>query len=519
MRHSSTKVGRRRKVCCVTLPRVRRAVILLGLAVVVAAIGVASARAGDTGTTTTETTTTGTTATTPVPSYARLAPSYLPTSCVGAGAALIEEPGRSPWALGTPASSLGPSAYPRATPLVAFGSLAASGATCSSTSVTLASVSLFGGAVTASSVSGTAGRGTVTGLQVEGVDETLGPGQLVAVGNWAHVTVEQKVGRARAVLVVTLLAPHSSLPAGTVIAVGFEAAPQPTSKPKRASQQSHPQADGQSPPTVSHTDQTAKASQTHAHATKKHQQLQPQKPPPHYPRAPSPLKVGGGFTDAVQDNPVVATALQYLGVPYQWGGTSPTTGFDCSGLVQFVFAKLGVPLVHYAAEQYRTPNGIWVPPDRLQPGDLVFFVGSDGTRKEPGHVGIYIDDGYIVDAPHTGTLVRIDNLNEPNLANQYVGARRIDTTLIDARHLLRAAKPAASVMALPVGLQQLNALASLGEPLGTLTADAASVRTADRVWIWTGGTLGGLLLLLVTSGLLLRRRRRSDASPSHGTLT
>src|SRR6476660_4625511 len=85
MRHSSTKVGRQRKVCCVTLPRVRRAVILLGLAVVVAAIGVASARAGDTGTTTTETTTTGTTATTPVPSYARLAPSYLPTSCVGAG--------------------------------------------------------------------------------------------------------------------------------------------------------------------------------------------------------------------------------------------------------------------------------------------------------------------------------------------------------------------------------------------------------------------------------------------------
>jgi cell wall-associated NlpC family hydrolase len=493
--------------------------MLFGLAVVVAAIGVASARAGDTGTTTTETTTTGTTTTTSAPSYARLAPSYLPTSCVGAGAALIEEPGRPPWALGTPASSLGPSAYPAATPLVAFGSLAASGATCSSTSVKLASVSLFGGAITASSVSGTAGRGTVTGLQVEGADESLGPGQLVAVGNWAQLTVERKVGRARAILVVTLLAQHSSLPAGTVIAVGFEAAPQPAAKPKPATQQSHPQADGQAPPTVSHTGPTAKPSQTNAHATKKHQRLQHQKPPPDYPRAPSPLKVGGGFTDAVQDNPVIATALQYLGVPYQWGGTSPKTGFDCSGLVQYVFAKLGVPLVHYAAAQYRTPYGVWVPPDRLQTGDLVFFVGSDGTRKEPGHVGIYIDDGYIIDAPHTGTLVRIDNLNEPKLANQYVGARRIDTNLIDARHLLHAAKPAAPVTAVPVGFQQLNALASLGEPVGTLTADVAGARTADRVWSWTGGTLGGLLLLLVPGGLLVRRRLRSDASPSPETLT
>src|SRR4029077_14599666 len=113
MRHSSTKVGRQRKDYCVTLPRVRRAVILLGLAGVVAAIGVASARAGDTGTTTTGTTTTGTTATTPVPSYARLAPSYLPTSCVGAGAALIEKPGRSPCALGSAAPERASSAGTR----------------------------------------------------------------------------------------------------------------------------------------------------------------------------------------------------------------------------------------------------------------------------------------------------------------------------------------------------------------------------------------------------------------------
>jgi hypothetical protein len=216
----------------------------------------------------------------------------------------------------------------------------------------------------------------------------------------------------------------------------------------------------------------------------------------------------------VQDNPVLATALQYLGIPYQWGGASPTTGFDCSGLVQYVFAQLGVPLVHYAAAQWHSPDSVWVAPNRLQPGDLVFFIGSDGTRKAPGHVGIYVDDGYIIDAPHTGTSVRIDSLNEAKLANQYVGARRIDTKLIDARHLLHATTPAASVTGIPLGFPPMT-LASLGEPLGTVAADAATVRTASRgIWMWAGATLGGLLLLLVTGGLLVRRRRPPDASPS-----
>jgi cell wall-associated NlpC family hydrolase len=413
--------------------------------------------------------------------------------------------------LGTPASSLGPAAYPTANPLVAFGSLAASGETCSSTSITLASVSLFGGAVTASSVSGTAGRGMVTGLQVEGADESLGTGQVVAVENWAQVSLERKVGRARALLVVTLLAPHGSLPAGTVIAVGFEVAPQPIAKAQHTPQPTHPETDGQAPPTVNPAGSSASASRIHAHATKKHLQPQAQKPPPDYPASPSPF-AGGGFTDAVKDNAVVATALQYLGVPYQWGGASPKTGFDCSGLVQYVFAQLGVPLVHYAAAQYRSPDGVWVPPDRLQPGDLVFFIGSDGTRKEPGHVGIYVDDGYIIDAPSTGAFVRIDSLTEPKLASQYVGARRIDLKLIDARHLLHATKPAASVTGAPLGFPP-TALPSLGQPLGTVAADAATVRTASRgVWIWLGGSLGGLLLLLVPGGLLVRHRRTPDTS-------
>jgi cell wall-associated NlpC family hydrolase len=108
-------------------------------------------------------------------------------------------------------------------------------------------------------------------------------------------------------------------------------------------------------------------------------------------------------------------ALQYIGVPYLWSGESPS-GFDCSGLVSYVFAQLGVDLPHSAADQYG--YGVDVPRDELQPGDLVFF---DNLT----HVGIYIGDNEIVNAPDTGSFVRIDSLAEPWYANHYVGARRV----------------------------------------------------------------------------------------------
>ena len=112
---------------------------------------------------------------------------------------------------------------------------------------------------------------------------------------------------------------------------------------------------------------------------------------------------------------VVAIAMQYIGVPYLWGGASPS-GFDCSGFIMYVYAKLGVSLPHNAAMQY----GVGVPVSRseLQPGDLVFFNGL-------GHNGMYIGGDQFIHAPHSGDFVKISSLNDSWYARTWVGARRV----------------------------------------------------------------------------------------------
>jgi peptidoglycan DL-endopeptidase CwlO len=108
----------------------------------------------------------------------------------------------------------------------------------------------------------------------------------------------------------------------------------------------------------------------------------------------------------------VAIAEGYLGVPYVWGGASPA-GFDCSGLVMYVYAQLGVSLPHNAAAQYyMLPH---VSESDLEPGDLVFFDGLN-------HVGIYVGGGQIIHAPHTGTVVQISSLSG---GGSFAGAARV----------------------------------------------------------------------------------------------
>jgi cell wall-associated NlpC family hydrolase len=122
--------------------------------------------------------------------------------------------------------------------------------------------------------------------------------------------------------------------------------------------------------------------------------------------APSaPLPSGSGNAAAA------SIAMQYLGVPYVWGGASPS-GFDCSGLASYAYAQIGKSVPHYT-------GAIWaafpkVPSDQLAPGDMVFFNGL-------GHMGIYIGGGQYVHAPHTGDVVKVSSLAG---RSDYVGAVR-----------------------------------------------------------------------------------------------
>ncbi len=111
-----------------------------------------------------------------------------------------------------------------------------------------------------------------------------------------------------------------------------------------------------------------------------------------------------------------AIAQRYLGIPYRWGGSSPRTGFDCSGFVMFVYAKVGVSLPHNAAAQYR--HGRAVSRAELRPGDLVFFNGL-------GHNGIYIGGGRFIHSPHSGDVVKISSLGDSWYARTWVGGRRL----------------------------------------------------------------------------------------------
>ena len=100
---------------------------------------------------------------------------------------------------------------------------------------------------------------------------------------------------------------------------------------------------------------------------------------------------------------VVGIAQRYLGVPYVWGGASPS-GFDCSGLAMYCYAQIGIGLSHGATDQQRASHPVSL--SALQPGDLVFF----GSSAYSHHVGIYVGGGQMIDAPHTGAVVRYDSI-------------------------------------------------------------------------------------------------------------
>jgi cell wall-associated NlpC family hydrolase len=127
------------------------------------------------------------------------------------------------------------------------------------------------------------------------------------------------------------------------------------------------------------------------------------------------LRVSRATMEAREQARVVRFARRLIGVPYVYGGTSPRSGFDCSGFTRFVYAHFGILLPHYSVAQFAV--GRRVSRGGLRPGDLVFFDGL-------GHVGLYIGNGRFIHAPHSGTRVSISPLAGWYSA-RYDGARRI----------------------------------------------------------------------------------------------
>lgn len=127
------------------------------------------------------------------------------------------------------------------------------------------------------------------------------------------------------------------------------------------------------------------------------------------------------FSPAAED--VLFRALGLVGTPYRYGGNTPAGGFDCSGLIGFVYrdaANLPLPRTTRALHGLGAPN---VGRQALQSGDLVFFATSGGNRVS--HAGIYVGEGRFVHAPSSGGTVRLNSLAEAYWQKSYLGAKRV----------------------------------------------------------------------------------------------
>ena len=126
--------------------------------------------------------------------------------------------------------------------------------------------------------------------------------------------------------------------------------------------------------------------------------------------------------DSVAANGVLIRAIGLVGTPYRYGGNSPVGGFDCSGLVQFVFRDSAGIRLPRSTRELVAIDAPAVARDALQPGDLVFFGPSGGGAS---HIGIYVGEGRFVHAPSSGGTVRLDLLDNEYWRRAYVGARRL----------------------------------------------------------------------------------------------
>ena len=121
---------------------------------------------------------------------------------------------------------------------------------------------------------------------------------------------------------------------------------------------------------------------------------------------------------------IVEYTLQFNGGPYVWGGSTPEQGFDCSGLMYYVYVKFGYNIMRVAEDQYHD-SGTYVDINHLQAGDMIFFHPQNGSASEISHVGMYICDGVFIHAASRASGIKISSLNDGYYSSVYVGAKRI----------------------------------------------------------------------------------------------
>ena len=139
-------------------------------------------------------------------------------------------------------------------------------------------------------------------------------------------------------------------------------------------------------------------------------------PPP-----PRDWSVGSAASDPAAANAVLMRAIGLVGTPYRYGGNTPEGGFDCSGLVNYVFRDMLDLRLPRSSRELAAMQGPKIATNRLAPADLVFF----GSGGEVSHVGIYIGEGRFVHAPRTGGTVRLDRLDGAYWRDHYTGAKRV----------------------------------------------------------------------------------------------
>ena len=178
--------------------------------------------------------------------------------------------------------------------------------------------------------------------------------------------------------------------------------------------------------------------------------------------------IAAGQAPGPQALKAIEEASKYMGTDYKWGGSTPQTGFDCSGLMQWSYAQSGVQIPRVTYTQIEAPNGTEIANrSDLKPGDLIFFENEGDVH----HVGMYLGDQKFLHAPSTGDVVKVSSLDEPYFSGQFAGGRRFDA----------GAPVAAAPAGAPVAAVAAAAPAAAIDPTEVAKAQAAVARDAAEV--------------------------------------